>query len=237
MFHPKRNGLWAQGTTLTTLQHSSILWLDGQPKNLGATMCARSRSDEKTQVILKAAGACLGERGYAATTISEIAAQAGVSRGLLHYYFKSKEELLAQVVRSGADAYVELLEPMFARAKSADDLAARLVETVRAIVESDPTFVNLSMECWALAHESPLMAGELEDLYRQLRDAVHQGLEEAKGRGIIQPKIPLDALAALLLALTDGLVMQFLIHPDLAADETMWPGLQLAARALLGDEI
>ena len=67
-------------------------------------MCARSRSDEKTQAILKAAGACLGERGYAATTIAEIAAQAGVSRGLLHYYFKSKEELLAQVVRAGADA-------------------------------------------------------------------------------------------------------------------------------------
>jgi AcrR family transcriptional regulator len=200
-------------------------------------MCARPRSDEKAQAILEAARTCLGERGYAATTIAEIAAQAGVSRGLLHYYFKSKEELLAQVVRAGADAYVELLEPMFARSERAVDLAEGLVGAVRAIVESDPTFVNLSMECWALAHESPMIASELEDLYRQLRVAVFEGLEEAKGRGIIQPAIPLDALAALLLALTDGLVMQFLIHPELATDETMWPGLQLAARALLGDEI
>ena len=198
-------------------------------------MCARPRSDEKAQAILEAARACLGERGYAATTIAEIATQAGVSRGLLHYYFKSKEELLAQVVRAGTDAHAELLEPMFARSESADDLAEGLVGAVRAIVESDPTFVNLSMECWTLAHESSLVARELEDLYRQLRDAVCEGLEEAKGRDIIQPAIPLNALATLLLALTDGLVMQFLIHPELAADETIWAGLEMAARALLGD--
>jgi AcrR family transcriptional regulator len=198
-------------------------------------MCARPRSDEKAQAILEAARACLGERGYAATTIAEIAAQAGVSRGLLHYYFKSKEELLAQVVRAGTDAYVGLLEPMFARSESAGDLAQGLVGAVRGIVESHPTFINLSVECWTLAHESPLVARELEDLYRQLRGAVCEGLQEARGRGIIQPAIPLDALAALLLALTDGLVMQFLIHPELAADETIWAGLEMAARSLLGD--
>ena len=200
-------------------------------------MCARPRSDDKAQAILQAARTCLGERGYAATTITEVAAQAGVSRGLLHYYFKSKEALLARVVRDGTDAYVVLLEPMFAKSESADDLAKGLVGAVRAIVASDPTFVNLSIECWTLAHESSLVARELEHLYRQLRDALCEGLEEARGRGIIQPAIPLDALAALLLALTDGLVLQFLIHPELAADETMWDGLEMAARALLGDGI
>ncbi len=197
-------------------------------------MTARARSDEKAQAILHAARRCLSERGYAAATIAEIAAEAGVSRGLLHYYFRSKEELLAQVVRAGTDGYVELLESMFARSQSADDLARELVVVTRTIVQSDPTFVSLSMECWTLAHESPLVAHEVEDLYRQLRDAVSQGLEEAEGRGIIRPAIPLGPLAALLLAITDGLVMQFLIHPELAADERMWEALELGARSLLG---
>jgi AcrR family transcriptional regulator len=199
-------------------------------------MTARPRSDEKAQAILQAARRCISERGYAAATIAEIAAEAGVSRGLLHYYFRSKEQLVAQVVRAGTEAYLDLLETVFARSESADDLAKQLVVATRTIVESDPTFVNLSMECWTLAHESPLVARELEDLYRHLRDAVSKGLKEAAGRGIIRPAIPLDALAALLLALTDGLVMQFLIHRELAADETMWTGLEMAARALLGDE-
>lgn len=197
-------------------------------------MTARPRSDEKAQAILHAARRCLSERGYAAATIAEIAAEAGVSRGLLHYYFRSKEELLAQVVRAGTDAYVELLEAMFAQSESAHDLARELVVAVRTIVESDPTFVSLSMECWTLARESPLVAHEVEDLYRQLRDAVSRGLEEAEGRGIIKPVIPLQPLAALLLAITDGLVMQFLIHRELAADERMWEALELGARSLLG---
>lgn len=200
-------------------------------------MTARARSDEKVQAILDAAVRLLAERGYPATTIAEIATEAGVSRGLLHYYFKSKEQLLAQVVRAGSGAYMELVEAMFGQSQSADDLAKGLVGAVRAILESDPTFVNLSMECWSLAHESPLVARELEDLYRQFRDAICEGLEEAVGRGIIEPAIPLDALAALLLAITDGVVMQFLIHPALAADETLWEGLQMAARTLLGADV
>lgn len=220
--------------TILDLAASSKYNLVGRPTKRQLKMTARPRSDEKAQAILHAARRCLSEKGYAAATVAEIATEAGVSRGLLHYYFKSKEELLAQVVRVGTDAYVELLESMFARGESADDLARELVVLTRTIIESDPTFVNLSMDCWTLAQESPLVARELEDLYRQLRDAVVEGLEEAAGRGIIRPAIPLRPLASLLLAITDGLVMQFHILPELAADEAMWDALEMGARGLLG---
>jgi AcrR family transcriptional regulator len=196
-------------------------------------MTARSRSDEKAQAILRAARRCLSEKGYAAATITEIAAEAGVSRGLLHYYFKSKEELLAQVVRAGTDAYVQLLESMFAQSESAGDLARTLVVATRTMAESDPTFVSLSLECWTLARESPLVAHEVEDLYRQLRDSVARGLREAERRGAIKPAIPLGPLAALLLAITDGLVVQLTIQPELKADDTMWQALEVGARSLL----
>jgi AcrR family transcriptional regulator len=199
-------------------------------------MTARPRSEDRAKAILQAAHRCLSQKGYAAATIAEIAAEAGVSRGLLHYYYASKEQLLAQVVRAGTEAYLELLETVFARSDSAEDLAKQLVMATRTIVESDPTFVNLSMECWTLAHESPLVARELEDLYHHLRDAVSKGLREATNRGIIRPAIALEPLAALLLAITDGLVMQCLIHRALAADESVWTSLEMAARALLGDE-
>jgi AcrR family transcriptional regulator len=197
-------------------------------------MTTRPRSDKKAQAILHAARRCLSERGYAAATIADIATEAGVSRGLLHYYFKSKEDLLAQVVRAGTDGYVELLEAMFARTESADDLAKELVVATRTIVESDPTFVSLTMDYWTLAHESPLVGHELKDLYRQLIGAIEEGLEEAESRGIIKPKIALGPLAALLLAMTDGFVMQLHIRPELAADARMWEALEVGARRLLG---
>lgn len=200
-------------------------------------MTSRPRSDEKAQAILGAARTCLGERGYAATTIAEIAAEAGVSRGLLHYYFKSKEDLFAQVVRASSEIHLELVQSMFAQSKSADDLASGLVDALRAIVDSDPTYINLALECWTVARESPLVARELEDLYRQVREAFREGLAEAMARGVVAPTIPLDGLAALLVGITDGLVWQFLIHPELAADEAMWEALEMAVRALLGSGV
>ena len=197
-------------------------------------MTARPRSDKKAQAILNAARTCLGERGYLATTIAEIAAEAGVSRGLLHYYFESKEELLAQVVRTGTEATLELVAAMFAQSETADDLAAGLAGALRAIVESDPTYFNLVFECWTVARQSPLVARELEDLFRQFREAMQEGLAEAVARGVIAPAIPLDGLAVLLLAISDCLGLQLVTHPELAADEAMWEALEMAMRALLG---
>jgi AcrR family transcriptional regulator len=197
-------------------------------------MTGRPRSDEKAQAILQAARRCISERGYAAATIAEIAAEAGVSRGLLHYYFNSKEELLAQVVRSATDAYLTLMESMFGQSDSADDLARVLVTATQTILLNDPAFVNLSLECWTLGRESAMVAREIQDLYRQLRDSVTKGLREAESRGIIKPAIPVEHLSALLLAMGDGLVMQILIQPELAADDTVWESLELGARSLLG---
>lgn len=196
-------------------------------------MTARPRSDEKAQAILNAARTCLGERGYLATTISEIAAEAGVSRGLLHYYFDSKEELLAQVVRVGTEASLGLVAAMFAQSETADDLATGLTGALRAIVEHDPIYFNLVFECWTVARQSPLVARELEDLFRQFREAIREGLAEAVARGAIAPTIPLDGLAALLLGLTDGLGLQLVTHPEWIADEALWEALEMAVRALL----
>jgi AcrR family transcriptional regulator len=200
-------------------------------------MVARPRSDEKAQAILNAAGRLLAERGYPATTIAEIAAEAGVSRGLLHYYFKSKEELLAQVVRASSEATLELVEQMFAQSQTAGTLAEGLIAVVRAIVESDPSYINLSLECWTVARQSPLVARELEELFSEFREACRNGLADAVARGVIAPTIPLDGLATLLVAVTDGLVAQFLIHPDLTSDEEMWNTLEMATQALLGNGV
>jgi len=57
------------------------------------------KSDEKSRRILAAVRSILAQKGYAGTTINLVAAEANVSRGLLHYYFKNKEEMLATVIK------------------------------------------------------------------------------------------------------------------------------------------
>jgi len=60
----------------------------------------RRRKEDRPQEITEAALAMFAEKGYAATKVDEVARRAGVSKGLLYLYFKTKEDLFKAVVRS-----------------------------------------------------------------------------------------------------------------------------------------
>lgn len=60
----------------------------------------RRRKEDRPQEITEAAMAAFAEKGYAATKVEEVARRAGVSKGLLYLYFKTKEDLFKAVIRS-----------------------------------------------------------------------------------------------------------------------------------------
>ena len=68
------------------------------------------RKEDRPQEITDAAFAAFAENGYAATRVEEVAKRAGVSKGLLYLYFKTKEELFKAVVRSVVMPRVDALE-------------------------------------------------------------------------------------------------------------------------------
>ena len=60
----------------------------------------RLERDERRAQILSCARELFSQRNYAAVSMSDIAREAGVARGLLHHYFGSKRDLYLEVVRS-----------------------------------------------------------------------------------------------------------------------------------------
>ena len=61
---------------------------------------------QRTQArILNAAGHCFADRGFAKTTVAEIAARAGVSKALVYVHFEGKEDLLAKVLAGTLDEW------------------------------------------------------------------------------------------------------------------------------------
>lgn len=58
------------------------------------------RKEERPQEITDAAFAAFAENGYAATRVDEVAKRAGVSKGLMYLYFKTKEELFKAVIKN-----------------------------------------------------------------------------------------------------------------------------------------
>ncbi|AKU18352.1 TetR/AcrR family transcriptional regulator [Luteipulveratus mongoliensis] len=92
------------------------------------------RYDARRDELAESALQTLGERGYARTSLREIAANSPFSHGVVHYYFRDKTELIVHGVQTYKARCVTRYDDVVASASSADDLARafgdKLVETM-----------------------------------------------------------------------------------------------------------
>jgi len=70
----------------------------------------RRRKEERPQEITAAALEAFAEKGYAATRVTDVASRAGVSKGLLYLYFRTKEELFKAVIKSFVSPRIDALK-------------------------------------------------------------------------------------------------------------------------------
>src|SRR5436305_9406596 len=105
---------------------------------------ATSLQGDKAARIVDAMRRSVAQRGVAGSTFDHVARDAGVSRGLLHYYFGSKERLLAEVVRRDTELRLGRLDEQLATASSAADFIAMLRSTLEAMLRDDTEFLTLS---------------------------------------------------------------------------------------------
>jgi AcrR family transcriptional regulator len=216
-------------------------WPPGHPlgwmaSQLSATLVEAMADASKTKQILKAAGSSIAEKGYSQTTISEVAARAGVSRGLLHYYFKNKDELMAAVVRSHMEQAMGMIAAMFSQAQSLEALSRSLSDGLKLILREKPGFFTVFFEVWAIGRQSAVVQTELEILYRRFRLAIQEGLQDAVQRGILDPPAggSLDGRASMLTAVIDGLGLQMITEPELVENEAIWEACYHTVLRMLG---
>jgi AcrR family transcriptional regulator len=196
-------------------------------------MNPKRQAQQKADQILEAAYRCLTEQGYAATTITGVAERAGVSRGLLHYYFDSKEDMLAQVVRRSAEPSIQLLGPLVLSSDSPEQMASSITRAAREIVERNPALFTLVYEGWVVSRQSHVVAEELRLLFQRYRGALETGLQGAITRGILAPRLSARGLAMSITGLLDGMALQLLVDPELAAAEKTWISIEQALAAML----
>src|ERR687895_2528987 len=97
----------------------------------------RKLEGDKAQRIIEAMRASVGQRGAAASTFDHVAREAGVSRGLLHYYFGSKERLLVEVVRHDAAERTRSMDERLEKAQSPDEGVQALVVGLEEFLGDD----------------------------------------------------------------------------------------------------
>src|SRR5271165_5800186 len=146
---------------------------------------ARSLSGEKAQRIIDAMRRSVAQRGTAASTFDHVSREAGVSRGLLHYYFGTKEQLLAEAVRRDCELRLERLEAELSTAQTADDFISLMARSMQETVNSEPEFMTLIFELFTLSRRNEDIAVEYAGLMRRTREQVAGMLAAAEKEGVI----------------------------------------------------
>ncbi len=154
----------------------------------------------------------LSEKGIEATTVKEIAHLAGVSPGLFHYYFASKDDLLLTVLyEAGARFSQQLmqeLQALMAQGNTFPDIAMLTVARIRS---RDPAWYRLRYELYALGLRNPAFLPAVGEFLAKGRQGIAQVIQEHTGIDEAQAQ----AIAAVVHASSDGLGLQHLAQPDL----------------------
>jgi AcrR family transcriptional regulator len=195
-------------------------------------VATRELASDKAARIVDAMRICVARRGTAGATFDVVAREAGVSRGLLHYYFGSKERLLVEVVRRESDVRIERLERAIEGAEDVDDVLASMVASFEDFLGEGPVTTVMFYELMTLAQRNEEIATGLAELGRRTRSHLADMLRAKSRAGVIELGADADTVATFLFSLADGLTVRRLSEPDLDIGPVLQQSVG-AARALL----
>ena len=191
---------------------------------------ARLTPAERRERIIDAALAVARRKGLATTTVRDVATEMGTSSGLLHHYFDSMDDVLAEVFERVAARDLEQSRAEMAATPDPVESLATFVRTY-ASIDRDWSF-QLWLDAWAEAARRP----RLQAASRRLNLAWVGLLEEAIRNGLASGQFTCPdppGAAWRVLSLLDGLALQVVAHPAVIAREDVerW-GAAVAEREL-----
>jgi TetR/AcrR family transcriptional repressor of bet genes len=139
-------------------------------------MARKNGQEEKRTGILDALHICLAEKPFDQTSIKDIARAAGVNHGLLHYYFRSKEDILIHYIDYIIGRYKVMFKQWLmekqAEGIAGKDLAAAFFDFMNDRITLDRQLSMVFIEIWEIAVYNPAVRDRLRRAYREWMEAL-----------------------------------------------------------------
>ena len=169
--------------------------------------------DTRRLQLTAAAYNVVSKKGYYNFTIKDIADEAGMSAGLVHYYFKNKQDLLLNLLRQiNTNIRVALQNDLANIEDPVDKLSVFILRACNLIIEEKNYFYVL-LDFWTQLNHNERMRKAIQKLYQSYRKVCWDILNE----GIIQGKInqiDVSYTATMIVSMVQGLIIQYVIEPD-----------------------
>lgn len=195
----------------------------------------RMSPDERRVAIVAATRAVMARRGIAGTTVRDVAAELGTSSGLIHHYYASMDDLLAEAFEHEARAdLVEVLAAIATGRDATEKLAIFFDTYDRGMREGSMDFgMQIWLDAWAEAARRPALRRTSRRLNEEWQSALAAIIRDGVAAGEMACVDP-DASAWRILSLLDGLVLQVVAHAGVLSREQADAWSRTAAEQELG---
>jgi len=171
------------------------------------------KSPERRAEILTALQRCILKQGYLNTSVRDIAKEAAIQPGAIHYYFESKEQILERLMEGIVEQYLE--EAFSALSKEGEGRSPRqklsqIAEFLFVKLAREQQTNRMFVELWSLSRHDERLGRMLKALYGTYRAEIARHLAECLQELDLEYQ-NVGALAALLVGASEGVGLQLLI--------------------------
>ncbi len=181
--------------------------------------------------ILTAAVKVFARKGFAATRIDDIAAEAGMAKGSVYLYYDSRDALL----EAAFEAYRAMSADIFDRAVNGPGPAlerlAGLVHAVLDVLAARREPARIMVDLWAASRDAEKSPVDMAAVYGDSRAAIAELLRQADKEGVLRAGVS-EHHAAVIVGALEGCLLQCLVDPGLPATELAEPIIQVCLEGL-----
>lgn len=186
--------------------------------------------EARRRQILDAARRCFLRDGFHSTSMQDLFAESGLSAGAVYRHFASKNEMITAIVEENIR---DVLATVHSAAKSRPSnsvgtLMADVLDIVKAKT-AEQGIAGLSVLAWSESLRNPSLARQFDDLMTQMRSALADVVREHQRSGTLTREASPDAIAAALMCILPGYILQLAMGDAKIMDEVpgalraLWP--------------
>lgn len=179
-------------------------------------------SDIRRDQLTHAAMKCIAVKGYDRVTLDDVTHEAGLSKGIVSYYFKNREELLVSVIRRMWDDTITLTKNIFDLPNDMEDektlyekiekryanpkldLIAQIqngVKPLLTMLEKNRNWLKVILEFWTQIDRNPVISELNDSMWRYIMNISAIGIAEGIKQGVFKDRDPHVAAYTLISAI------------------------------------
>lgn len=186
----------------------------GKTKKGGVKMSRVQRGKQiasfRKRQITRAAYEIIAEKGYNNFTMMDIAKRAGVSSGLIHHYFKDKENMLVTLLREMQQNIRQSLEQSIGPVADPREKLEIFMDQAFGLVENEKEYIYVTFDFLTQIKFNERMQRILSKLYRGYRETIVMILREGKDKGIFN-EVDEHYVATMFVSILLGMEQQYII--------------------------